>query len=185
MGSGGKIIENTNVESNGTSPLYKYRLDSSTFQTFYGNYTANQSGSPGLSSASIAHSIMLTNEYQFRPLCVGDHILWITSERYTATVGNSSRNVTFNISIPPAVIHAEPPFFVNAYKQVAYDSLYGIGNLMHFSALAAVLLPGFYLFDLILVLIIALDIYLEYRYFRKIWNMRSKNRPPTGTGEIG
>ncbi len=172
--SGGKIEVNTTVKNNGSVPIYHFSLNSSTFQDYYGNYTSGQSGSLEISSLQLAPGAILQGAYTFTPTGVGDYVIWNMTEQYSAPVGNGSQNVSFNIAVPPTLIHVAPPFFLNAYNQVGYDSIQGIGNLVNFTALAYPLLPGFYLFDLIIALIVALDIYIEVRAFQKAQKKKSQ-----------
>lgn len=173
------IIElNTTVKNNGTVPVYNYNLNDPSFHTYYGNYTADQNGSLQLDTPLISPGQTVHSTYSFKPLGVGHYVLWNLTESYSAPVGNGSQNQSFTIAVNPVQVYAQPPFFLNAYNQVGYDSFLGIGNLLNVTFLASALLPGFYVFDLILVLIVALDVYIEYRAFMKY---RNKGDDQTGS----
>ncbi len=178
---GGSIQVNTTVVNSDTSPVYNFYLNETSLQQYYGSYMANISGTTRIHQTVIKPGSEVKSHFTFTPTGVGEYVLWNLTEHYAAPTGNGSTNKTFDIQVAPAQFQVQPPLFLYAYNQVEYQSLSSLTSFFNFPYLTYPLLPGFYLFDLILVLIVLLDVYIEIRAYKR-FKERKKKQKSGGTG---
>ena len=84
-----------------------------------------------------------------------------------ASVNYSSNGQRFNVTGTPGTLAVPPPSFLSSVVAVEYGALSGAGAASPLSFLTVQIISGFYTFELIAVLVLLLDVFLEVRAFRR------------------
>ncbi|MCL5667773.1 MAG: hypothetical protein M1593_01980, partial [Candidatus Thermoplasmatota archaeon] len=84
-----------------------------------------------------------------------------------ANVNYSSNGVRFNVTGTPGKLAVPPPSFLSSVVAIEYAAISGAGAASPLGFLTVQIIPGFYAFELIAVLVLLLDVFLEVRAFRR------------------
>lgn len=84
-----------------------------------------------------------------------------------ANVSYTSIGQRFNVTGTPGKLAVPPPSFLSSVVAVEYGAISGAGAASPLSFLTVQIIPGIYTFELIAVLVLLLDVFLEVRAFRR------------------
>ncbi len=84
-----------------------------------------------------------------------------------ANVNYSSNGVRFNVTGTPGKLAVPPPSFLSSVVAIEYAAISGAGAASPLGFLTVQIISGFYTFELIAVLVLLLDVFLEVRAFRR------------------
>lgn len=123
----------------------------------------NSTGSPGITARTVKPGGTGQSTFSFTPGGVGEYVIRNITVRYSENISGSASNIS---TIHPFVIHVPPPQFLYAFNRVEATSLSALGKSVGFPYLAAEIMPGIYVFDLLAALVVGTDIMIEVRTFR-------------------
>lgn len=126
------------------------------------------SGSALESASSLAPGKALVIHYSVRLKTIGTYV--ISDPVINYTMGNS----TFSISETSRSASAQAPPVWSAANNVELTSFTTLSDMANVPELVQQLAPGFYVFDIIFILLVALDVSLEYRALER-WRKRRKS----------
>ena len=84
-----------------------------------------------------------------------------------ANVNYSSNGERFNVTGTPGKLAVPPPSFLTSVVAVEYGAISGAGVASPLGFLTVQIISGFYTFELIAILVLLLDVFLEVRAFRR------------------
>ncbi|OWP56177.1 MAG: hypothetical protein B2I17_07550 [Thermoplasmatales archaeon B_DKE] len=131
----------------------------------YSGYMKVVSGTPYLAGKTIQPGGNITLSFNVSVNNFGSFTLSGPAVNYSS---NGSR---FNVTGTPVSLIVPLPSFLDSVISVEYATISGAGQSSPIGVLVMQLLPGFYLFEIIAILIVILDIFIEIRGFRK-WRAR-------------
>lgn len=169
--SGNTYKVSIKLTNNDTDVLNNVEINAGTLLSSYGSYASVSSGSTTSNAASISPGQSLTATFEVQLNGVGSYVVAAPTFNYTMN------NNTFSVLGNTLVANAQVPSVFQAFNQVEYVSFSTISNLLHFNYFVQQIYPGLYVFDLIILLIVVLDVYIEVRAFKR-WNARRKGTPP-------
>lgn len=158
--------------NNDTDTLTNVSIFSNVILASYGGNAVVTSGSPVGQVVSLYHEQSLSITYSVNLKNVGTYVVAAPLANYTLN------GTTFSMHGKISVAQAQPPAVWYAINQVELSSLTVLSNATGFSGLIIPLLPGFYVFDLILIFLVGIDVYIEYRAYVRWVNAR-KNKGGT------
>lgn len=166
--SGNSFNVTISVRNNDTSNIENSSLSGNILLGSYGQNMVMTSGSPTVNLSLLPPGENLTLTYDLSVSGVG--VYYVANPIFNYTLNNR----TFSVTGQAVAKSAQAPSFWSSSNEMTLTAFTVIFNAIHFPALVHVILPGFYVFDLIFVLLAALAVYLEYRAFSR-WR-RSKRK---------
>lgn len=168
VGTSGRINVNTLVTNNDNVSVSGITLDESGFQSMYNSSVTNISVSPVFHISNLAPGSSDNLSFYFTPTGIGNYTIPSVTVSYSEYINSLGRNIVVNDTFSGTSVRVSGGNFVTVANHVEYIGLSAIGNYVSFfSYFSYSLFPGFYLFDLILVLIIVADVLIEWRAFKK------------------
>ena len=167
-----RIITTVTVNDNDT--VTNLSINQSSILSSYSSsvmLTSGKISSGNISSLGPNQSVQLKFELYFKN--PGSYV--IPSPMVTYTMNNR----TFTVTGSPQVVAIANPPLITSINNMEKNSAAVISTVIHNSILTEQIFPGFYVFDLIPLLIVLVDIRIEYKSFRK-WLMLRKGQ----TGQL-
>ncbi len=166
--SSGQIRVETTITNRDNVTVNGITLDESNFSRSYSSGIRNMSGSTVMKIASLAPGSSRVLSFSFYPEGVGNYTVPSVSVSYSEYISSTGRNVQVNDTFSGSSIHITSGNFAVVANHVEYVSLSTMGSYIpFFGYFSYAIFPGFYLFDLILVLVVVADVLLERRSYRK------------------
>lgn len=157
------------LTNNDTDTLKNVSINAAPLLGIYGNGTALASGSTQASTGSLLPNHSLSVAFSIRLDGIGTYV--VASPCFNYTMNGSSFNILGNT----LTAYAQPPSVLHAVNQLEYVSFSTISSFIHVPMLVQPIYGGIYVFDLILLLIMILDLLIEMRAYRK-WRTREKSQ---------
>lgn len=167
--------------NNDTDVLQNVVINAAPLIGSYGSNIVVVSGTTKVTAAAIQPGQSVTMTYDVSFSGVGTYA--VATPLFNYTLNNS----TFSVIGNTLTANAQSPSIFHAVNQLELVSFTSLSSLIKFPYLVQSIYPGIYVFDLIVLLVVVLDVYLEIRAFRK-WKASGKNReqdppPPPETEE--
>lgn len=164
----GRIEVNLTVTNNENFAIRNLKIEGSSLITQYGARVINASGSQNFTLQQLSAGQSRTFTYSFMPSNPGVYSLPYVGISYTEFISSLNKNVTLNLKYPGSSVYVPPGNFFIVINEVEYTSLSALSNISSFFiVLVTEIFPGFYVFDLIFALIVVLDVWIEWRAYKK------------------
>ncbi len=163
------------LTNNDTDTLQNVEVNAAPLLGLYSSNVAVTSGATIVKASALQPGQTLTMTYDISFSGVGRYVVATPLFNYT------SNNSTFSVVGNTLTANAQNPSIFHAVNQLEYVSFSALSNMVKFPYLVQTVFPGVYVFDLIILLVVVLDVYLEVRAFRK-WLSARKGRngePPS------
>ncbi|MEM0155009.1 MAG: hypothetical protein QW597_00160 [Thermoplasmataceae archaeon] len=144
-----------------TDTLTQLSLSENSTISMYRGYMNLTGGYSYVTAPSLAPGASLNLTYQVSLKNFGSYAIAAPNINYT------SSGIRFNVTGSPGTIAVAPPNFLQALVAVEAGAFSFLGNSSPFSVIFHQITPGFYLFELIALLILFLDVYIEVRAYRR------------------
>ncbi len=166
--AGGYVRAATTIVNHENRTVGSITVDESSFTRYYGAGIENLSGGTSHLISSLNSGSSSTFNFTFRPRGIGTYAIPFANVSYSEYISSLGADRQVNVSYTGAEINISAPDFATVANNVEFTGLTAIsGYVPALSFLVIPLLSGFYVFDLIVVLIIVLDVWLEIRAHRK------------------
>lgn len=175
--SGNSYRVSIKLINNDTDTMDNVQVNAAPVLGSYGSYASVLGGSTKSSTTSLQPGQSVTVGYNLTLKGIGTYI--VATPVFNYTMGNSSFSVLGNT----LTANPQNPSVFQAFNQVQYASFSSISSFLHFNYFVKEIVPGLYVFDLIIFLIVVLDVYIEYRAFRR-WRKKSSNQTEPPSGEV-
>lgn len=167
-GTSGRITVTTSIKNIDDVPVSGLTVNVGNFSQFYKSGASNINRSTNFTIAQLSQGSTDNLTFSFMPSGTGTYTVPFVSVSYSEYITSLGKSITVKDTFAGGSIHIQSGNFVTVANQAEYSSLSGLTSHAPFlSYFVMVLLPGFYLFDLILVLIVVLDVLIEWRAYRK------------------
>ena len=161
-GSGGAYKISTTVVNNDNDTLTGLIIsDNGTVAMYSGYLTVNGGNNTFITRATLNPGSTVTFSFNVSVRNFGVFTL------QGANVSYSSNGQRFNVTGTPGKLAVPPPSFLSSVVAVEYGAISGAGAASPLSFLTVQIISGFYTFELIAVLVLLLDVFLEVRAFRR------------------
>lgn len=166
--SSGKVTVTTSIRNNDDVSVSGITVNVGNFSQFYKSGTSNISRSTNFTIAQLSPGAMENLTFSFIPSGTGSYTIPFVSVSYSEYIVSLGRSITVNDTFSGGSIQVKSGNFVTVANYVEYSSIHALTNYTSFLSYFIIeLFPGFYLFDLVLVLFVVLDGYIEWRAFKK------------------
>lgn len=155
------------LSNNDTDTLKNVSINAAPLLGIYGNNSQVVKGSTKAFSASLLPGQSLSVAYSLSLSGVGTYVVASPYFNY------SMNGTAFNVQGNTLTAYAQPPSVIHAINQVELVSFSALASYVKLPILVQQIYPGIYVFDLIFLLVIVLDVFIEVRAFRK-WRAKSK-----------
>ncbi|MHB1708422.1 MAG: autotransporter outer membrane beta-barrel domain-containing protein [Thermoplasmataceae archaeon] len=161
-GSGGVYRISTTVVNHDTDTLTGVSISDNRTVAMYSGYLTKIGGnSTFITKATLDPGSTITFSFNVSVRNFGVFTL------QGANVNYSSNGERFNVTGTPEKLAVPPPSFLNSVVAAEYGAISGAGAASPLGFLTVQMIPGFYTFELIAVLVLLLDAFLEVRAFRR------------------
>lgn len=171
----GRVIVNTTLSNHDVESISNINVDERTFVQSYPSGIGNLSAVPFFSLNSLAPGTSHTFSFSFIPDGPGVYTMSTVNVSYPEYVASLSRTISVNLTYSGNSLHIYPPDFATSANGAEYSAITAIAHYASgLSIFTYSLLPGFYIFDLIILLIIVADVWIEWRSYKR--KRDAKNR---------
>lgn len=166
--SQGRITVSTRITNLDNVTVSGISVNETAFSQAYGSYISGVNGQEQTYIQKLLPGASESVNFSFIPGGVGNYTLSPVTISYKEYISGIGKYVNVNDSFTGNSIYVSPPNFINVANHVEYVGLSSLGTYVPALVyLTYTLFPGFYLFDLIIALIFVLDIYIEFRAYKK------------------
>ena len=158
----------TIVTNADTDTITQVSLSENTSISMYSGYMNLTRGKPYIAVSSLDPGSSLNLTYDVSLKNFGSYTIAPPDLNYT------SSGTRFNVTGSPGSISISPPNVISAIVAVEAGAFSFLGNSSPFSVFFHQIMPGFYLFELIALLVLLLDVYIEIRAYKR-WKAERKS----------
>lgn len=161
----------TTVRNDDTDTLSAISISENSTLTMYSGLMNLTSGKSYITAASLSPGSSLNLTYDVSLKNFGSYAISNPNINYT------SSGMQFNVTGSPSSIAVSAPNLIQAIINVQVGAFSLLGNSSPLNVLIHEYIPGIYLFEIIAILILLLDVLFEVRAYRR-WKISKKNTPP-------